>query len=71
VFCKSSGVTSFFAGAQGSSGFVDGPLTSARFTNPTGIVADTAGTLYVGDYGSNIRMISTNGIRWMPSMLPL
>ena len=49
-------------GSYGNSG--DGGLaTSAQLKSPYGLAADTAGNLYIGDYGDNtVRRISTAGI---------
>jgi len=41
---------------------VDGAGANARFTNPTGIVVDSAGNLYVSDSGNRaIRKITPDG----------
>jgi sugar lactone lactonase YvrE len=53
-----AGMVSTLAG-DGTSGFTDGPGTSARFNLPFGVAVDTAGNVYVGDEGNNrIRKIS-------------
>ncbi len=48
----STGAVTTLAGS-GSSTSVDGTGTAATFYNPSGIVADGAGNLYVTDYGSS------------------
>ena len=55
-----AGVVSTLAGtAGGVFGNADGIGGAARFGNPAGIAVDTAGNLYVADYGnSNIRKIT-------------
>lgn len=43
-------------------GNVDGPLSTALFSGPSGIVSDQAGNLYVADQGNHrIRKIDTSG----------
>jgi len=55
-------VTSTFAG-NGTAASADGTGLSASFNNPYGIVADTAGNLYVADIGGNkVRKISQTGV---------
>jgi sugar lactone lactonase YvrE len=59
---RTTAVTTF-AGAAGSPGTADGQGTAARFNSPRGLCADTAGNLYVSDYGSHtIRRISNTGL---------
>ncbi|MGN6637942.1 MAG: T9SS type A sorting domain-containing protein [Mucilaginibacter sp.] len=57
----STGTTTLIAGRLSTTGETDNTTgTSARFTNPSGIVYDGAGYLYVTDNGGNkIRRIST------------
>jgi DNA-binding beta-propeller fold protein YncE len=55
------GVVSLFAGAQGASVVKDGKGEEAQFTNPSGIVIDVTGTLFVAD-GSSIRKITPQGV---------
>ena len=53
-----------FVGAAGVPGATDGPLSVARFKNPWGIVRDSAGGLFVSDYGNEvIRKISAGNVR--------
>jgi sugar lactone lactonase YvrE len=50
-----------FAGS-GFTGYVDGVGTQTMFSNPNSIVADSAGTLFVMDYGNaRIRKITPDG----------
>lgn len=58
-----SGSVSAIAGATaGTSGFLDGQGTAARFNSPFDITADENGNLYVLDtYNSAIRKISSSG----------
>ena len=50
-----------FAGGV-SSGRIDGTVSAAMFTNPSGIAVSTSGTVYVADTFNNlIRTISPSG----------
>jgi sugar lactone lactonase YvrE len=50
-------IVSTFAG-EGTNGYLDGPLLSAKFSTPSDIAISTDGILYVADYNSRrIRMI--------------
>ncbi|HYG82458.1 MAG TPA: IPT/TIG domain-containing protein, partial [Pyrinomonadaceae bacterium] len=54
-------VVSTLAG-DGQAGYVDGPGSSARFTNPQGIAVDSGGVVYVADTANNrIRRIAPDG----------
>ncbi|HEY3755894.1 MAG TPA: SMP-30/gluconolactonase/LRE family protein [Opitutaceae bacterium] len=56
------GQVSTFAGMVGQTGSADGSGTSAQFNYPGGIVADTAGNVYVADFdNSTIRVITPAG----------
>jgi len=59
----SAGVVTTLAGTAGSSGSTDGTGSAARFNNPYGITADTAGNLFVADTGNNtIRKVTSTGV---------
>lgn len=54
-----NGTTAVFQGSSGDGG----PATSCRFYWPSGIAFDSAGNLYISDYGNNkIRVVNTSGI---------
>ena len=60
-FVTFTGEVSNLAGIPGVIGGNDGPGNNATFSFPNGIVADTAGNLYVADEGNDaIRRIDTN-----------
>jgi sugar lactone lactonase YvrE len=56
-----AGIVSTFAGTAGQSGGTDGKGAAARFTNPSGIVVDSAGNIYVSDGNCTIRKITPDG----------
>jgi len=57
------GVVTTLAGSVGNSGSADGTGSSARFFNPHKIAADSAGNLYLADYGNHtIRKITSAGV---------
>jgi len=59
----SSGAVTTFVGAAGSSGFVDGTGSAARFSSPQGLKLSSSGDLYVADTGNNaIRKITSAGV---------
>jgi DNA-binding beta-propeller fold protein YncE len=48
------------AGRAGRPGFIDGPLSEARFNAPSAIAAGSGGSIFVADTGNNtIRLINT------------
>jgi len=58
-----AGAVSTLAGAAGQSGSADGTGTQARFSRPTGIATDSAGSVYVADTGNHtIRRITATGV---------
>ena len=58
-----AGVVSTLAGLAGVSGADDGTASGALFNQPSGLVLDGAGNLFVADTGnSTIRMITPTGI---------
>ncbi len=56
------GVVSTLAGLAGFAGSDDGTGASARFASPLGVAVDSAGSVYVADWGNNtIRKITPDG----------
>jgi sugar lactone lactonase YvrE len=59
---SSSGVVTTVAGQPGVVGALNGVGSAAQFYHPGGVVSDTTGNLYVGDYGNDtIRKITPDG----------
>jgi formylglycine-generating enzyme required for sulfatase activity/sugar lactone lactonase YvrE len=57
------GVVTTLAGFPGGSGSVNGTGSAARFNQPFGIAADSAGNVYVADYANHtIRKITSGGV---------
>ncbi len=57
------GVTSVFAGINGIPGNNNGQGTAASFNSPNGMAIDTAGNVYVADYGNgSLRKITSTGL---------
>ena len=58
-----SGVVSTLAGSAGSIGSSNGTGSAARFYEPMGVAVDSAGNLYVAEYGNDeIRKITPSGV---------
>ena len=58
-----AGVVTTLAGSPGSAGSTDGTGAAARFVNPNGLAIDTAGNVYVADWGNaTIRRITPAGV---------
>jgi sugar lactone lactonase YvrE len=59
-----AGVVTTLAGTAGSPGSEDGAGAAARFTTPSGVAADGAGNIFVGDAGLNntIRKVTPAGV---------
>src|SRR5687767_11782958 len=54
---------STLAGSPLQAGFMDATGAAARFSNPTGVAVDSAGTVYVADAVNNrIRKVTTGGV---------
>jgi sugar lactone lactonase YvrE len=59
-------ISSTIAGSAPLNGFANGSNQIARFYNPTSLIADTNGNLFVCDFGNNaIREVSPNGTNWV------
>lgn len=68
----SSVVTTFAGTKDGAPGYVDGPLSQARFRNPTGIAAGPGDAIYIADSGNNrIRVISDQAHSGAPAVSTL
>ena len=61
-----TGVVTIIAGQSGNSGSQNGTGTAAQFYDPVGVAVDSAGNLYVGDWGnSTIRKMTPVGASWV------
>jgi sugar lactone lactonase YvrE len=57
-----AGVVTTIAGSPDASGAADGAGAAARFSSPSGVVVDGAGTIYVADLGNDtIRVVTPAG----------
>ncbi len=57
------GVVTTLAGLAGSPGSADGTSSAARFNGPSGAAVDSAGNVYVADWGnSTIRKVTPGGL---------
>ena len=57
------GAVSTLAGTANSRGITNGAALAARFNNPTGVIVDNSGNVYVADYGNSaVRLINPSGI---------
>jgi sugar lactone lactonase YvrE len=57
------GVVTTLAGAAGVAGYMDGTGTDARFSAPSGVAVDRAGTVYVADsHNHTVRKITAGGV---------
>jgi hypothetical protein len=58
-----AGVVTTLAGSAGVSGTNDGTGSAARFNSPCGVAVDSAGNVFVADYGNDtIRKVSSAGV---------
>jgi hypothetical protein len=59
----SAGVVTTLAGLAGDNGSTDATGSAAKFYYPTGVGADTAGNVFIGDAGNNtIRKVNSAGV---------
>ena len=64
------GVVTTLAGLAGRLGSADGTGSAARFYNPCAVAVDTAGNVYVAEWGNNtIRKMTLVGTNWMVTTL--
>ena len=56
----SAGVVTTLAGLAGTSGSADGSGSAARFNAPSGVAVDSAGSVYVADFGNDTIRVGTS-----------
>lgn len=57
------GAISAVAGLAGTTGFLDGPASTAILNDPRGVAVGSDGTVYIADVGNNrIRKVTTSGV---------
>jgi hypothetical protein len=65
-----AGLATTLAGSAGDLGSTDGTGSAARFNYPWAVALDSAGNLYVGDWGNNtIRKVTPVGTDWVVTTL--
>jgi len=63
-------VSSTIAGKAGSSGSTDGTIGTARFNEPTGVAADSAGNVYISEnFGITVRKLMPIGTNWVTATI--
>ncbi len=67
-----AGVVTTLAGSPGQYGIIDGTGSNARFKGPSGVAVDSAGNVYVADYGNHaIRKVTPAGVvTTLPAVSP-
>ncbi len=64
----SSGMVVTLAGTPGQTGSADGVGSAARFSYPSGVAVDSAGNVYVADFGnSTLRKVTSGGVVTTPA----